>query len=135
MPDLTGLFPRRRIWRFLGAAMMMPDNPYATPKSTGQAEELSAPVTMPMRWLFMVMFSLAAFLQIKMGVTVAMEGYFPGAEKHSDPLHAESARDLFPWIVVMGLVSLAEVWCLARRRWSWWVFVAALAGALFTLAL
>lgn len=117
--------------------MTMPDNPYATPKSTGQADEMPARVTMPMRWFFMVMFSLAAFFQIKIGATAIKAGYFPDEATlrvHPDPrdVYWLALRYVLPWCVVMGLVGVHAVWNLARRRWSRAVFWSGLLAALFS---
>jgi hypothetical protein len=115
---------------------MTPDNPYATPKTAGEVELPPVAVTMPMRWFFIVMFSLAAFFQIKIGATVAMEGYFPdeaALKQHpAGDAYWIIARYLLPWFVVMGLVSVHAAWSLVRRRWSRTVFWTGMLASFFT---
>jgi len=120
--------------------MMMEEDPYATPRSDAEVEAPRVQSRIPMRWPLMVLFTLAAVFQMKVGATAVMNGYFAGGElraRYPDPLDVFwlAARYVMPWCLAMGLVSVLEVWCLARRQWSSWIFLAAFAGAVFTVVL
>ena len=107
-------------------------NPYAAPRVAARVDELPARVTMRMRWLFIVMFTISGLYQIVACVWVTWARYSAGAM-------AGNGR-MMDWLLIpcfftiAGFVALYVVWCLLRGRWSREVFWMGLVVAFLTWA-
>lgn len=103
-------------------------NPYAAPKVAARVDELPVRVTMRMRWLFIVMFTISGLYQILAGCAWAyVSGTIVETGRTVD-------RIFGPCLFIGGVMAFYVVWCLLRRRWSRGVFWMGLAVAFLTWA-